>query len=120
MNARGLHHRAHRPARDHAGTRRCGLQEHPARSETSEHFVRDRPTVDQGYPDQRSTRLVYALANRFGYFAGFAQTDADDAGAVSDHHQRTKAEVTTTFHNLGHAIDIDNPVVEFVVVGIDT
>ena len=64
-------------------------------------------TVLDGHRDQVGACLFHRLLNRKRYFTGLAVTETDPAVAVTDHGQRSEAELTAAFDDLGHAIDRD-------------
>ena len=54
-------------------------------------------------------RLFGALLDRERHFLGLAVAEADAAVAVADHDERGEAEPTTALHDLGDAVDVDDP-----------
>ena len=82
----GLHHGPDAAARDHAGPGGRGPEQHPARTETPDHLVRNR-ALDDGNPHQALPRALHALADRLGNLAGLSEADAHGALTVTDDHQ---------------------------------
>jgi len=42
-------------------------------------------------------------------------TETDATLLVADHHQRREAEAATALHNLGDAVDVDQPVYNIAI-----
>ena len=61
-----------------------------------------------------------ALAHGFGNLGSLAKTNADPAFAVADNHQRGEAEVTAALNDLGDAVNVYKPFLEFHFGCIDT
>ena len=59
--------------------------------------------------------ILHALGDGRGHFAGLAQTVAHDAVLVTDHDDRRKTERTATLGHLRHALDADEPVLQFQI-----
>ena len=55
------------------------------------------------------------LADRFRHLAGLAVAEADAALLVADDDERGEAEAPAALHDLGDAVDVDQPVDEFAV-----
>jgi hypothetical protein len=72
-----------------------------------------------GHPHQRLARALDALADRLGHLAGLAVARPDPTVAVTHHHQRAEAEPAAALDHLGHAVDVDDPVDQVEVVGIE-
>ena len=94
------------------------MQQHARGAEATDHLVGQR-ALRQRNADQRLAGPLDALANRLGHFAGLAVAGAHDALAVADDDQRAEAEATAALHDLCDAIDVNDPIHEFVVVRID-
>ncbi len=81
------------------------------------HLVRNRP-LDHRNGDQSLTRLLDALADRFGNFACLADRKAHAALAVADDDERAETETLAAFDDLRHAVDAHDGLLEARVVAI--
>ena len=63
--------------------------------------------------------VLDALADGLGNLAGLAQPGADVAVAVADDDDRAEAEASAALDDLGHAVDLDDPLFERQLAGID-
>src|SRR6516165_2788403 len=115
LDAKRLEHRAHRTARDDAGTRRRRAQIDPARAVAAGNIVMQRATLAQRHARQITLGCVGRLADRLRYLARLAVAEADPALLVADHDQRRKAEALAALNDLRHAIDVDQLVDELAV-----
>src|SRR5262249_41736500 len=59
------------------------------------------------------------FADGFRHLVGLAQTEADVAGAVAHDHQRTEAEAPAALDHLGHAVDLDDLLLQLDAVALD-
>src|SRR5699024_155424 len=104
VHARALQHRAHRPTRDHTGTRTRGPQQHNARRRFTLHSVRD-AAGDTRHAEEVLLRFLDTLGDRRGNFLGLTVADAHLAVTVTDNDECREAEAPTTLHNLGYTVD---------------
>src|ERR1700757_1557045 len=74
-----------------------------------------RSPLAQRHADETALGGVGCLADCLRDLARLAVTEADPPLLVADDHQRGKAEAAATLHDLGHAVDVDKLVGEFVV-----
>ena len=98
---------------------RGGLHEDLARADLQRDFVRNR-LLDHRHRDQRLARLLDALADRLGNFAGLADGEADAALAIADDDERAETEALAALDDLRDAIDADDGLFEAAVVAIAT
>ena len=96
----------------------AGLSMTVARAELLDHLVRD-GGADERHPDEVLLGVLDALADGLGHLAGLAQAGADVAVAVADDDDRAEAEAAAALDDLGHAVDLDDPLFEGQLVGID-
>src|SRR2546426_1051466 len=82
-HARAFEYGAHRAARDHAGPRRGGLQEHAARAVVPHDLVRDGATRERHF-HHAPARGFHGLARRLAHFVGLAGRDADPPLPIAD------------------------------------
>ena len=94
---------------------RRGAQLHPAGAEMTGDVVVQGPALAQRHPDHAALGLLRRLADRLRHLTRLAGAVADPAAAVTDDHQRGKAEPATSLHHLGHAIDADQLLDEFAL-----
>src|SRR6266516_4636481 len=106
-HARALEYGAHRAARDHAGPRRGGLQEHPARAMVPHDLVRDGAARERHF-HHAPARGFHGFAHRLTHFVGFAGRDADLPLPIADRDQRVEPEPPATLDDLGDAVDRDH------------
>jgi hypothetical protein len=109
---------AHGAAGDDAGALRGGLEQDRAGPELLAHLVRD-GGADHRDLDEVLLRVLDALADRLGHLAGLAQADADMARAVTDDDDRAEAEAAAALDDLGHAVDLDDALLERELVRVD-
>ena len=83
------------------------LEQHLRGAELLHDLVRD-GRAGHRHADQVLARALGALADRIGHLVGFAQADADVAGAIADDDHRAEREAAATFDDLGHAVDLDD------------
>src|ERR671912_431147 len=114
LDAERLEHRAHRAAGDDAGTGRGGSQRHLAGAEAALDVVMQRAAVAQRHADQAALGRFRRLADRLGNLARLAGAMADAAALVTDDDDRREGEAPTALHHLGHTIDGDQLVLQFV------
>jgi hypothetical protein len=62
--------------------------------------------------------LLGALLDRQGHLLRLAVAETDPAGAVTDHHERGEGEPTAALDHLGHAVDVDDPRLTQLQVGL--
>ena len=117
MDARALDDGADSAAGDDAGSRRGGLEEHLARAEVTADLVRHGRAVERDVEDVLP-RLVVALADGLGDLVGLAETDAHVARLVAHDDERRKGEAPTALDHLGHAVDGDDALLEFLFVNL--
>src|SRR4029434_5786861 len=118
LDARRLEDGPHGAARNDARARHRRLQEHPAGAEMPGDLAGDRRVLE-GHEDQFLLGVLDRLADRLRHLVGLAQTDADVAPAVPDHHQRREREPATALDDLGHPVDGDDTVVQLQHAWID-
>src|SRR5437899_618765 len=104
---RALEHRAHRTTGDHAGSRRGGLEQHPARAVLADDLVRNRSAGERDFVHAAARRLD-GFAHRLADLVRLAGRDPDLPFAVADGHERVEAEAPAALHDLRHAIDRDD------------
>ncbi len=75
-----------------------------SRAVTSQNLVRNRRTL-QVQLDQILFRLLDALLNGHGHFAGFSHAESRMPVAVADDHQRGETEVLAALHDFGDTVD---------------
>src|SRR5690606_3681609 len=117
-HARDLEHRAHRAARDHAGTRGGRPKHDLTRAEVAPDEVRNRGAVERDAEDTLP-RTLGALTDGIGNFLGFAEAHANLPVAVAHDDEGAEAEAPTTLDDLGHAVDVDHPLLELVALFLD-
>jgi hypothetical protein len=115
VDTRRLDHGAHCAARDHARSGSRRLEQHLTCAEVTDQLVRD-GGADHGHPEHVLARLVVALADGLGNLVRLAQTHADMTRLVADDHERGEAEATATLHDLRHAVDVDDALLESLFV----
>src|SRR6185312_7845609 len=98
-----------------AGTGRSRAQDDLAGAEATVKVMMQRTTFAQRNADHLTLRGIGRLADRLRHFARLARTVADAALGVADDDECRKREATTTLHNLGDAVDVDELVDELVV-----
>src|SRR5438067_5767796 len=114
-----LEHGADRPAGAHAGSFARRLEQDTARTEVTDHFVRDRVPRER-YLEQVFLRLLAALADRLRHFVGLSKAGADVALPVADDDERGEAEPPAALHDFRDPVDVHHPVVQLgQVVRID-
>src|SRR3982074_269481 len=92
LNAERLEPRAHRTARDDAGTRRRRAQINPAGAVTAGDIVMQRAAFAQCNARQVTLRRFGRLADRLGDFARLAVAASAPALLIADHDQRPTAQ----------------------------
>src|SRR5229473_1071646 len=115
LDAERLEHRAHRAARDDAGTRRRRAQIHPARAVTAGDIVMQRTAFAQRYAGEVALGRFGGLADRLGNFARLAVAESDPALLIADDDEGRKTEALAALDHLRHTIDVDELVDEFTV-----
>src|SRR5258705_4002414 len=115
LDAERLEHRAHRAARDDAGTRRRRAQVNPPRPVAAGDIVMQRAAFAQRNARQVALRRLGRLADRLGDFARLAVAESDPALLIADHDQRRKTEALAALDDLRHTIDVDELVDELAV-----
>src|SRR3989442_1346493 len=114
-----LEHRAHRTTGDHARSRRCGLEQHPARAVLADDLVRNRSARERDFVHAAARRFD-GLAHRFADLVRLAGRDPDLPFAIADGHERVEAEAPAALHDLRHAIDRDDVLDYAVAVALTT
>src|SRR3954468_15651674 len=107
MDASSLEHSTHRSTSNDASTWRSRLEQHDASSGFALHGVRDR-ALDSRHLEEALLGFFNALGDCRWHLFGLAITDANCPVTVTDDDQRGEAEPTTTFDDLGHAVDGDD------------
>src|ERR1700704_464650 len=115
LNAKGLEHRAHRPAGDDAGPRRGCAQVDPARAVTAGDIVMQRAAFAQRDARQIALRRFGRLADGFRNFARLAVAESDPALLIANDDQGRKAEALAALDHLRHTIDVNELVDELAV-----
>ena len=93
---------------DDAGTGGGRLHQDAAGAGDAEHRVGDR-AAGEGDVEQVALGLLGALLDGEGHLLGLAVAEPDTAVAVADHDERREREATATTHDLGDAVDRDDP-----------
>ena len=101
----------HRSPGDYAGTRRSWFEQHPGGAVTANDLV------DDGGPchwhvEHLATGDVDGLLNRRRNLFGLAVAEADLAFVVAHCHEGREGEPASTLHHLGHAVDVNDALVE--------
>src|SRR6266513_2799419 len=102
-----LEHRAHRPTRDHARSRRSRLEQHATGAVLADDLVRDRTAGQRDFvhaPARGLDRFAYRLAD----LVRLAGRNADLPFAVADGNEGVEAEAPATFHDFRDAVDRDD------------
>ena len=76
--------------------------------------------LDHRHGDEILLSLLDGFANRFGNFAGFADSKPDLALAIADDDERAEAKALTALDDLRDAIDAHDGLFESTVVAIAT
>ena len=118
MDARELEHRPHAAPRDHSGPRGGGLQEHAARAERAGGLVRDRAAVPR-HAEQVLLGTLDALLDRERHLVGLAVAHAHDIAFVAHHDQSGEGEAPPALDHLGHAVDLDDALLEVQAGRVD-
>src|SRR6266513_2689891 len=106
-HARALEHGAHRPSRDHPGSRRGGLQQHPARAVVPDDLVRD-GAAGERHLHHPPARGLDRLAHRLAHLVGLPGRDADPSLPIADGDERVEPEAPAALDDLGDAVDRDH------------
>src|SRR5690606_13903086 len=106
----------HRTTGDDPGTCGRGTHEHLASAVAAVGVMMQRPALTQGDADHLPLGLLGRLADRLGHLAGLALAEADAALLVADDDECCKAEALAALHRLRHAVDRNQPVLEFRVL----
>src|SRR5712671_7271653 len=104
---RAFQHGAHRPSRDHAGSRCSRLEEHPTRAVFADDLVRNRPAGQRNFVHV-AARGLDGLADRFADLVCLAGRDSDLPLAIADGDQGVEAEAPAALHDFRHTIDRDD------------
>src|ERR1700704_5808293 len=114
LDAEGLEHGAHRTTGDDAGAGRSGAQGHLAGAEAALDVVMQRAAVAQRHADQVALGGLRGLADGLGKHAALPGSGADATALFADYDDRGEGEAPAALDHLGHAIDRDQLVYEFV------
>ena len=95
-------------AGDDAGTGGGRLHQHPAGAGDADDRVGD-GAAGQRHVEQVLLGLLGALLDGQRHLLGLAVAEADAAVAVADHDERGEREAATALHDLGDAVDGDDP-----------
>src|SRR5262249_33959867 len=109
---------ADRAAGDHPGALRGRLEEDLARRVVLVDLVRDR-RADGGHADEMLLRVLDTLADGLGDLRGLAEAHTDGPAAVADDADRAEAEAAAALDDFGHAVDLDDALLERELVRID-
>ena len=93
---------------DHTRTG-CSRLEHHATSTLHTDDGVDDGAAGEGHGEEVLASLLGALLDREGHLLGLAVAETDTAVAVADHHKGGEGEATATLHDLGDAVDVDDP-----------
>jgi hypothetical protein len=118
VDACALENCAYRTTGDNARPWRSWLQKHAASAELAVNFVWNRDAVEWDL-EHALASLVVALADRFGNFVGFAETDTNVTGLVAYNDKRSKRKASSALHNLRNAVDVDDAFLEFLFFDFD-
>ena len=77
-------------------------------------------SIDDRYDDDVLLRVVNPLGNRIGDFVRLSEADADMPLAVADDNDCIETEPPSPLDNLGHAVDVDEPVFQLQFTRFDT
>src|SRR4029077_623726 len=113
-----LDDRANAAAGDHAGAVRRGLQEDLAGAEAPDD-LEGNGALDERHVDHALLGLLDALADRFRHFLRLAETEPHAPRAVPDDHERAEAEAPAALHHLGHAVDVDDLLLQLGAAVVD-
>src|SRR5690606_4669074 len=117
MNASGFEHCTHRATRNNTSTRSSRLQKHAPRTFVAHDIVRDSAS-DHGHLKERLARLLTAFADSFGDFIRFSETNTYASLFIAYDDKSREAKATPAFDYLSHAVDMNDPLAELVVVEI--
>src|SRR5947207_3093495 len=106
-HARALEYGAHRTSRDHAGSRRGGLQQHPARAVVPDDLVRD-SAAGERHLHHPPARGLDRLAHRLAHLVGLPGRDPDPSLPIADRDERVEPEAPAALDDLGDAVDRDH------------
>src|SRR5690606_38890516 len=73
---------------------------------------------DHGHLEERLARLLTALADSFGDFIRFSETNTYASLFIAYDDKSREAKATPAFDYLRHAVDMNDPLAELVVVEI--
>ena len=63
---------------------------------------------NSGNEDQSFLCILDGFSDRFGYFLGFAKSNADVSISVTDNNGHAESEVFAAFYDLGDSTDVDD------------
>src|SRR5690349_10706923 len=78
----------------------------------------DRRVLER-HEDQILLRVLHRLADRLRYLVGLAEADTHVTTSVADDDQRREREPPSALHDLGHAVDGDDAIVQLEHARID-
>ena len=80
--------------------------------------MRQRLLGRQRHGEHVLLRVLDALLDGDGHFLGLAHAHADAAVAVADDHERGEREAAAALDDLGHAVDVDDALLELGNPGV--
>ena len=80
--------------------------------------MRQRLLGRQRHAEHVLLRVLDALLDGDGHFLGLAHAHADAAVAVADDHERGEREAAAALDDLGHAVDVDDALLELGNPGV--
>src|SRR5690606_14443673 len=101
-------------AGDDTGTGSGRTNQHPGGSVLADHVVDDR-RAGHGHGEHRAPSDLHALLDGGGNLFGLAVPDPNPAVAVTDDTQGGEGEATSTLHDLGDSVDLNDPLVVLVL-----
>ena len=118
VDARRLDDGANRAAGDDARSRRGRAEEAPCRRRSGRTTRAGSVDAVERHLEHVLARLIVALADGLGHLVGLAEADADVTRLVADDDERREAEAPAALDDLGHAVDVDDALLELFFVDL--